>query len=380
MILDEFIIVKWHASNKKYLIEKGYRYTGIDTDILINVSDLKRSSHVVLHVKCDMCGKEKYLSYKTYNKNTKNGRFYGCSNKCSMTKYSESNYNLYGFENPMKSDVVKNNLKNSNLKKFGVTAYSKHPDFNGKFKKTNIVRYGVEHYTQADVYKEKKKLISLDKYGVDSYLKTEEFRKKRRLAILEKYGTENPMEVDAVKKKMRATVLLKYGVEHVMQCTEIKERAKKTNIERYGFEFSHQNKEISEKATNTMIERYGEQWLRHTPAYNANSLIYLDMLSAILQIPIQHALNGGEKKFVKYWVDGYIEQYNICIEWDEKYHKIKKFAEKDVIREQYIKENFGCHIIHINEKEFLRDVDNQMNMIVEKINNIIINSEIIHGT
>ena len=53
-----------------------------------------------------------------------------------------------------------------------------------------------------------------------------------------------------------------------------------------------------------MIERYGELWLKHTPTYNANSIIYLDLLSEKLGIKIQHALNGGEKKFIKYWVDG----------------------------------------------------------------------------
>ena len=63
-----------------------------------------------------------------------------------------------------------------------------------------------------------------------------------------------------------------------------------------------------------------------------------------LGLPIQHALNGGEKKFIRYWVDGYIEEYNICIEWDEKQHEYKKYKEKDIVREQFLKENHHCHL------------------------------------
>jgi hypothetical protein len=131
-----------------------------------------------------------------------------------------------------------------------------------------------------------------------------------------------------------------------------------------------------QKAINTCIERYGEAWLKYVPSYNPNSIIYLDMISKKLNLPIQHALNGGEKKFVKYWVDGYIEQYNICIEWDEKYHNIKKNKEKDTKREEHIINNFNCKIIRINEKEFLKDIDNQINIICDKINKIINNIEL----
>jgi hypothetical protein len=131
------------------------------------------------------------------------------------------------------------------------------------------------------------------------------------------------------------------------------------------------NKKYSEKAKNTMIERYGELWLKHAPKYNANSIIYLDIISEKLGLPIQHALNGGEKKFIRYWVDGYIEKYNICIEWDEISHNETKQKERDLIRENFLKEKHNCHIIRINEKEFLKDIDNQINIVCNKINNII---------
>jgi len=128
-----------------------------------------------------------------------------------------------------------------------------------------------------------------------------------------------------------------------------------------------------EKMINTFIEKYGESYFHTIPKHNLESIYYLDLISEKLDIKIQHALNGGEKKFHRYWVDGYIEQYNICIEWNEKHHNLKKYIEKDLIRENYIIDNFGCQFININEKEFLDDIDNQINIVVNKIKQIINN-------
>ena len=112
-----------------------------------------------------------------------------------------------------------------------------------------------------------------------------------------------------------------------------------------------------------MIEKYGEIWINYAPKYNVNSIIYLDMISEKLNLPIQHALNGGEKKFIKYWVDGYIEKYNLSIEWDEKHHNTKRQKERDNVKEEFLKENFNCIMIRINEKEFLIDIETSIDNI-----------------
>ena len=92
------------------------------------------------------------------------------------------------------------------------------------------------------------------------------------------------------------------------------------------------------------------------------------MIGNVLGLNIQHALNGGEKKFIKYWVDGYIEEYNICIEWDEKHHNSKRQTERDKNKEDYINNNFGCNIIRINEEEFLKNNE----ITIKKICDLII--------
>ena len=175
----------------------------------------------------------------------------------------------------------------------------------------------------------------------------------------------------SIREKVRNTNLKNLGCESPFQNEEVRKKSRITNFKKYGVEYCSQNKDIMNKVIKTMINKYGEIWFKHIPRHNPNSLAFIEQISEKIGVKIQHALNGGEKKFYRYWVDGYISEYNICIEWMEKHHYLKKNIEKDIKRENYIKDNFGCHFININEKEFLDDIDNQINIIIDKIKEII---------
>ncbi len=207
--------------------------------------------------------------------------------------------------------------------------------------------------------------------GLIPIIKPKNQKMKLKKKNLEKYGVEYYTQTKEYKEKSKQTNLKKYGVEYYSQTDECKKRVINTTIKKYGVKYHTQTDENKKRMINTMIKRYGEIWLNYAPKYNINSIIYLDMISEKLNLPIQHALNGGEKKFIRYWVDGYIEKFNICIEWDEKHHNSKRQKERDNIKENFLKENFNCHIIRINEKEFLKDIDNQIILVCNKINNII---------
>lgn len=323
MILDKFVENKWNISNKKNYTEKGYQFTKFGDKFLIKTNDLMISSTVKIHVKCDICDHEKMLSYQNYNTNIKSGNYYACSPKCSYNKK----------------------------------------------KQTNLSRYGIEFISQNKEFQEKVIKTMFEKYGVKHFSQTNDFKEKTRKTNLSKYGTEFASQNKEIQEKTKQTNLERYGVESALQNKDIRAKINKTILDRYGVENITMNKKYSEKAINTMIERYGEIWINYAPKYNINSIIYLDLLSKELNLPILHALNGGEKKFIRYWIDGYIEKYNICIEWDEKQHNYNK--EKDLKRDFFLKEKFGCTIIRIVEKEFLKDVNNQINLICNKINNII---------
>ena len=125
----------------------------------------------------------------------------------------------------------------------------------------------------------------------------------------------------------------------------------------------------SEKGLKTMISNYGEIWKNIKPVFNIKSIKYLDIISEKLELPIQHALNGEEKKFHRFFVDGYIEKYGICIEWDENKHKYLR--EKDLIKEEYLKNNFNCITFRIDEKDFLKNIELGLNDIVRRIKEYI---------
>ena len=78
-------------------------------------------------------------------------------------------------------------------------------------------------------------------------------------------------------------------------------------------------------------------------------------------------------KLIKYWIDGYISEYNICIEWDEKGHKYRK--EYDEKRETFLKENKDCVFVRIDQKEFLKDIENGIIKTIDKLNHIIYEKE-----
>lgn len=233
MILDKKINVKWNPNNMNHYVRIGYIFTNFGDMFEIKVNELPTNSHILVHVKCDVCEREKLMVYREYFSNINNGNYFACSRKCG------------------------------------------------------------------------------------------------------------------VNKKIQ-TVLKRYGVRNISQHDTIKKKKEQTNI-----------------------RNYGEIYMKYFPKYNLKSILHLNAISEKLNQPIMHALNGGEKKFVRYYVDGYIEEHNICIEWDEKEHTIKSKKDRDNKKDLFLKTKFGCQIVRVNENEFLNNVNVQTNLIVNKINNII---------
>ena len=70
MILDNEIIIKKHPHYYKIILEL---YNNTDEEYYkIPINKLSKNSHMKIKVKCDICGKEKILTYSKYNKNIKN--------------------------------------------------------------------------------------------------------------------------------------------------------------------------------------------------------------------------------------------------------------------------------------------------------------------
>ena len=398
MILDKSVEIRWHPKNKKYFIDKGYEFTKMNNSFIINICDLNITSNTNITVKCDVCSNVKHLKYYQYLKNIKNGGYYGCTRKCSNDKAIKTNLEKYGCEHPLQFEKFMKKSIETNIKKFGVVHHLKLKSQMEKLKQTNVERYGVECILQNDniikkyrekniknfgvefasqnkEIKEKVKQSNIAKFGVEYCSQSPEIQIKTANTNMERYGCKNPLQNHEISEKTKKTNMRKYGCENPSQNLDVKNKRKNTLISRYGFEHISLVKEFTDKALKSIIDKYGEIWAKHVPRYNPNSIIYLDMISEKLNTPIQHALNGGEKKFIKYWADGYITEYNICLEWDEEHHKNTKSIINDTKKEIFLKENFNCNIIRINEKEFLKDIDSQIEIVCNNINNIITNGK-----
>ena len=160
------------------------------------------------HPKCPTCGKP--LVFK--------GIFFKfCSNICAQS-----------------SDEIKQKIKQTCLKKYGVDNYNKTKESKEKIKQTCLEKYGVEYFWQSDECKEKIKQTCLEKYGVDSPLKSKKIRNKGKQTCLEKYGVDNPAKLEENKEKVKQTCLKKYGGLAPICDPNIKNQIKQTCLEKYG--------------------------------------------------------------------------------------------------------------------------------------------------
>ena len=183
------------------------------------------------HPKCPTCGKP--LVFK--------GIFFKfCSNICAQS-----------------SDEIKQKIKQTCLKKYGVDNYNKTKESKEKIKQTCLEKYGVEYFWQSDECKEKIKQTCLEKYGVDSPLKSEKIRNKCKQTCLEKYGVDNPAKLEENKEKVKQTCLKKYGTISTTQCKEIRDKIKQSCLEKYGVDNPAKLEENKEKVKKTCLKKYG---------------------------------------------------------------------------------------------------------------------------
>ena len=93
-LIDEKIVMKWNARNKKYYESRGYVYTKMKNEFEIKIEDLLKGSGIFINVFCDCkdC-KNPYLKpmmWKDYLKRIKEDGKYYCQ-KCAIKLYASKN-------------------------------------------------------------------------------------------------------------------------------------------------------------------------------------------------------------------------------------------------------------------------------------------------
>ena len=85
------------------------------------------------------------------------------------------------------------------------------------------------------------------------------------------------------------------------------------------------------------------------PNYNKSSISFIENYGKNNGYNFKHAENGGEFyiKELGYWVDGYDENKNVVIEFDEKHHD--RQLSKDNKRQEEIINHLKCDFIRLNE-------------------------------
>ena len=221
MIKETNVSINLNAKTIKHYWLIGY--TGTTNDVInVKISDLTKGSHVKITAICDRCGKEKKISYKDYLINCKKYNLYTCP-KCSDEKKILTNIKKFGTDRAIKNKEIKEQVENTNIKKYGskyyilTTEFINDKNINDKRKQTRIKNgsdISDDNLSEWSKYKkivrnstEKKKKILISQWnGYDyydnEYIKDNLIKNKPRTPnyptidhkISIKYGFDNNIE------------------------------------------------------------------------------------------------------------------------------------------------------------------------------------------
>ena len=155
MIITKIVKLKIGGRNIKHF-RKINPYYKLHQEIEVLVDQLSEGSNVKIDCICDICGKERNITYQKY-------------------KDSERLYNEYVCQ------------QCSHIKR----------------KKTNIEKYGCENYTNTISFKSKSSFTIKEKYGCENVFQSELIKSKSKLTNLSKYGVEYISQSPSIQKRIQ---------------------------------------------------------------------------------------------------------------------------------------------------------------------------------
>ncbi len=262
--------------------------------------------------KCIKC-KECSTTFRSFSE----GYMLFCSQKCRHLYISEQN----GVSNIFQLESVKNKIKQTCIKKYGVTHPNKSSIFKDKIKNTKLQRYGNENYNN------KEKMIQ---------------------TCIKKYNVSNPNKLNHIKIKIKNSHLKKYGGMG-FGSTQTMLKIKNTTKNRYGSESAMQNDIIfikNQKASHKFKKYiFPSGKIENVQGYEPFAINILlktykedDIIVNRKDIPkFKYEYNGS---IHKYYPDIYIKSENLIIEiksiWTVKLHPfIDELKKQTVINNGY---------------------------------------------
>jgi very-short-patch-repair endonuclease len=314
---------------------------------------------------CKICGKE-----TSFNRDKYSNYCRGCSNKDPNVKLKKKKTCLdhYGVEFPLQSSVIQSKIKETCLQKYGVENPNQNIEIKNKKKKTCLRNYGVENPYQSENIQNKYKQTCLQKYGVDNPSKLKLTKEKIKNTCIKKYGVENPSQSNEHKIKHKKTCFKNYGVENPSQSNIIKEKKKHTCLKNWNSEYfvsSDKGRLMARKYSIERIENQKNNGEPLVPCIGNDERKCLNELQKYTNFEIKR-----NPKIIGYFPDGYIEELNLIIEFDERHHFTDEwltYSESDIQKDKdYEKEGF--QILRIKKLNWEQNQNGIINRFKEIIN------------
>jgi hypothetical protein len=386
MIKEKEININIVSKNVKYYNTLGYN-CNIGSNIIVDINDVQKNSHINIIAICDICKNEKNISIQKYNKNYEKYNIYTCK-KCSNFKNKITNNKKYGCDHPLKNKDVYNKLAQSNFNKYGVVNVFQLDDIKNKIKTSNNKKFGVDYPQQNKIILEKSNRTNMIKYGFNRPAQNLLIYNKCKKTKKEKYNDEFFNNIDKAKN----TIFNKYGITNVSFLPKHKEKIQEYYKNKLYLKYKNiQNIDYDkylfyckcEKVHNYEIDielfynRLSHNINTCTICYPEKSIFSdkeMELLnfikenySGVIEVNDREILKGKE-------LDIYIPDIKLAFEYnglywhsniykDDDYHlnKIKKCIER------------GVQLIHIWENDWLYNKDIVKNNIINLLKNGIIN-------
>jgi protein-arginine kinase activator protein McsA len=192
MILSKNIEIKILHNKNKY----RYRDLGYDISkhkVFVLIEHLPIHSHVIVDVKCDICGTEKKIKLQAYNKNISSHNIYACNNTCAQIKNKMTSVEKFGVEHHSKTDKHRSVASATNT---------------GIDETKREIRECKMCHTKFTVRKLVKKMVcSIN--CLHDYQRTQEAKEysaeQMRNSLLKKYNVKNNFQRPDIVEKIRQT-------------------------------------------------------------------------------------------------------------------------------------------------------------------------------
>lgn len=334
---------------KKHFPDLYEKISVFNTNELKELPFLQKVWHFINNVdhipRCGYCDKQ--LKFKR-SLNEGYGIFCSipCANKSEIhiEKVKKTNNKLYGGNALISSESVKNKIKDTNIKKYGVDNIFRQSEY---IKEKVYLKFGVTNASKLESTKEKVRNTNLERYNETTPLVLKSTQKKSQIERLKKFN----------KKYESLNVIINSGDTIEIVCNSCNQPYKiYRGLLRYRFD-NEVNPCTICNPVNELVSIKEKEFK-----------LFLTSLNIEFESNNRTILDGQE-------IDVYIPSHNIAIEFDGLYYHSDLFKPNDY----HLNKTLGCEsqgvqLIHIFEDEW----DYKKEIVKNKIKNLLkVDDEII---